>query len=119
MTATFIFLWGLGGYYVLKWFGEPGDPSQAPDGQAIGDTLNSMTGGRLGFLMGDAKGADAVGKLDDHLHGGLTKGEIGTGEEKEGLMDGEEGGEKVKESVEQVKENASGTSTKMNGAVSG
>lgn len=48
-TATFVFLWGLGGYYILKWFNDGGVP--APDGKAIGDKLNSLTGGRMGWLM--------------------------------------------------------------------
>ncbi|TKA42296.1 hypothetical protein B0A49_12694, partial [Cryomyces minteri] len=49
MAASFIFLWGLGGYYIVKWFNK-GDGAAA-DGGAIGDKLNSLTGGRLNFLM--------------------------------------------------------------------
>ncbi|KAF2811581.1 uncharacterized protein BDZ99DRAFT_569585 [Mytilinidion resinicola] len=49
MGATFLFLWGLGGYYILMWFNE-GSTGQAPEGDAIGDKLNSLAGGRLGFL---------------------------------------------------------------------
>jgi hypothetical protein len=48
-AATFIFLWGLGGFYLLKWFNEGDVP--APDGTAIGDKLNNLTGGRMGWLM--------------------------------------------------------------------
>jgi hypothetical protein len=82
-AASFLFLWGLGGYYILKYFGEPGT---APSGQAIGDRLNAMTGGRLDFFM---KGAREAEKPDDHLHGGPKyHGEIGTKDEKEGLMNG-------------------------------
>lgn len=51
--ACFVFLWGLGGYYLLKWFNHGETP--APEGKAIGDKLNSFTGGRLNFLMKDAR----------------------------------------------------------------
>lgn len=47
-TATFFFLWGLGGYYILKWINDGGP---APNGKAIGDKLNSLTGGRMGWLV--------------------------------------------------------------------
>ncbi|KAK5009595.1 hypothetical protein BJ546DRAFT_1076354 [Cryomyces antarcticus] len=53
MAASFIFLWGLGGYYIVKWFNK-GDGAAA-DGGAIGDKLNSLTGGRLNFLMDGVK----------------------------------------------------------------
>lgn len=53
MAATFVFLWGLGGYYLLKRFNK-GDSSAAP-GMAIGDKLNDLTGGRIGFLMDSAR----------------------------------------------------------------
>ncbi|KXT09721.1 hypothetical protein AC579_1690 [Pseudocercospora musae] len=60
-AACFLFLWGLGGYYILKWAnGEGGGESkQAPEGQAIGDQLNSLTGGRLGGLMEGARSQNA------------------------------------------------------------
>jgi hypothetical protein len=55
-AACFLFLWGLGGYHLLKWAngdGESGDSKDAPEGQAIGDHLNRLTGGRLsGFMEG-------------------------------------------------------------------
>ncbi len=53
MAATFVFLWGLGGYYILKWFNK-GESPAAP-GMAIGDKLNDLTGGRIGFLMDSAR----------------------------------------------------------------
>ena len=59
MAATFIFLWGLGGYYILKWFNEGEGP--APEGAAIGDKINSLTGGRLNFLMDGARAGDKLG----------------------------------------------------------
>lgn len=60
-AASFMFLWGLGGYYILKWFNEGESP--APKGDAIGDKLNSMTGGRLDFLM------DGLRKKEEGPHG--------------------------------------------------
>jgi len=50
-SATFIFLLGLGGYYVLKWINE----GETPDGMAIGDKLNKLTGGRMGWLIDGAR----------------------------------------------------------------
>ncbi|KAF2666373.1 hypothetical protein BT63DRAFT_428142 [Microthyrium microscopicum] len=70
MGATFISLWGLGGYYIVKWFNEGETPAET--GAAIGDTLNSITGGRLTWLMETAKGT------------ALNKKEGGS--EKEGLL---------------------------------
>ncbi|KAF2868437.1 hypothetical protein BDV95DRAFT_609918 [Massariosphaeria phaeospora] len=52
-AACFIFLWGLGGYYILKWINEGDMP--APDGTGIGDKLNSLTGGRMSWLMDGAR----------------------------------------------------------------
>jgi len=60
MAATFLFLWGLGGYYILKWFNEGESP--ASEGLAIGDKLNSLTGGRIGFLMDGARKQQEKGK---------------------------------------------------------
>ncbi|KAF2004531.1 hypothetical protein P154DRAFT_395821, partial [Amniculicola lignicola CBS 123094] len=48
-AATFIFLWGLGGYHLLKWFNDGNAP--APEGLSIGDKLNSWTGGRMEWLV--------------------------------------------------------------------
>jgi len=83
----------MGGYYILKWFGEPGG---AADGEAIGDKLNNLSGGRLGFLM---DGARESAVPNDHLHGGPkyegkdengAKGEKGSKDEKKGLVDGDD-----------------------------
>lgn len=60
MGASFLFLWGLGGYYIFKWFNnESGEGSGKGGTSAIGDKLNSLTGGRIGFLMDDARKQDA------------------------------------------------------------
>ncbi|KAF2086859.1 hypothetical protein K490DRAFT_14203, partial [Saccharata proteae CBS 121410] len=60
MGASFLFLWGLGGYYIVKWFNQTdaGSGAQNP-GSAIGDKLNNLTGGRMGFLMDGARTQDA------------------------------------------------------------
>lgn len=55
--ACFLFLWGFGGYHLLKWLNKGESP--APEGKAIGDKLNSLTGGRLDFLMGPARETEA------------------------------------------------------------
>jgi energy-coupling factor transporter transmembrane protein EcfT len=53
MAANFIFIWGLGGYYILKWFNEGDTPAKV--GTAVGDKLNEVTGGRLTWLMDSAR----------------------------------------------------------------
>lgn len=56
MGATFLFLWGLGGYYLLKWANGESEPSNKEGGSAtIGDRLNSLSGGRLSGFMSAAK----------------------------------------------------------------
>lgn len=52
-AASFIFLWGLGGYYLMTWFNEGDVP--APQGSAIGDKFNNLTGGRMGWLVEGAR----------------------------------------------------------------
>ncbi|KAF1957357.1 hypothetical protein CC80DRAFT_443514 [Byssothecium circinans] len=51
--ATFVFLWGLGGYYLLKWINDGKFP--APKGSAVGDKINDFTGGRIGWLRDGAR----------------------------------------------------------------
>lgn len=61
-AATFLFLWGLGGYHLLRWAnGDKNNDSggQAPEGSAIGDKLNSLTGGKLTGFMENARGQNA------------------------------------------------------------
>ena len=53
LAACFFFLWGMGGYYLLKWFNKGETP--AAQGDAIGDKINALTGGRLDFIMGGAR----------------------------------------------------------------
>ena len=75
MTACFLFLWGLGGYYLMKWInggteteGEEGTPLLSSG--SIGDTLNNLTGGRLTGFMDNARAEKAkayiTGFDDEH-----------------------------------------------------
>ena len=71
MGATFLFLWGLGGYYALKWANGESEPSKSEGGNAtIGDRLNSLSGGRLtGFMSAARKEEskkDISGYGDEH-----------------------------------------------------
>lgn len=70
MAACFLFLWGLGGYHILKWANGSDGDKPAPEGGAIGDKLNSLTGGRLTGFMDGAKEArsktDISGFNDEH-----------------------------------------------------
>ena len=62
LAACFFFLLGLGGYYIFKKFNQGG--VGAP-GDAIGDKINSITGGKLNFLMGEAREKHAEDRLGD------------------------------------------------------
>lgn len=114
MAATFVFLWGLGGYYILKWFNK-GDSPSAP-GAAIGDKLNNLTGGRMSFLMdtaraneakaagGDKEGEKAPAKSD---HGKGSKGK-GTANANGGVpgMDMANASEKLSKGANDVTKHA-------------
>lgn len=90
-TATFVFLWGLGGYYILKWVNDGG--ASAPNGRAIGDKLNNLTGGRMGWLVDGSRkkvedsraGDDQKPKRQGNETNGDSKGNNakGSGEKKE------------------------------------
>ncbi|KAF2652335.1 hypothetical protein K491DRAFT_663898 [Lophiostoma macrostomum CBS 122681] len=75
-SATFVFLWGLGGYYILKWANDGEAP--APDGKAIGDKLNDMTGGRMSWLTNGSR------KKQEDLSQGINRTVEGNGAEKDG-----------------------------------
>jgi len=53
LAATFVFLWGLGGFYVISWLNRTGKLDG--EGKAIGDKLNNFSGGRLDWLMSDPR----------------------------------------------------------------
>jgi hypothetical protein len=84
-TATFLFLWGLGGYHILKWANDGDAP--APDGKAIGDKLNDLTGGRMSWLTDGSKkkqedisqGFDRTVKLNGSEKGGDEKAQATNG----------------------------------------
>jgi hypothetical protein len=71
MAACFLFLWGLGGYYLLKWLNGTSD-SQGGEAKpllssgSIGDSLNSLTGGRLTGFMDSAKAERAKGDISGY-----------------------------------------------------
>jgi len=67
MGASFLFLWGLGGYYIFKWFNKGGE-GPLPEGSAIGDKLNSLTGGRLDFLMDPIRKQEAQREKKEEQH---------------------------------------------------
>lgn len=67
MAATFLFLWGLGGYYILKWAnGDDEKKSGEEPGPTIGDRLNNFTGGRLTGFMDAAKTQQAKGGIEGY-----------------------------------------------------
>ncbi|KAF2142956.1 uncharacterized protein K452DRAFT_269559 [Aplosporella prunicola CBS 121167] len=72
MGASFLFLWGLGGYYIVKWFNQGGD-SPAAEGTAIGDKLNSLTGGRMSFLMDGVRKREGQDQGEKHANGQTGK----------------------------------------------
>lgn len=113
MGATFLFLWGLGGYYIVKWFNEDSGP--AAEGEAIGDKLNALTGGKMSFLMDGARKKEA-GEFDDVGGDGVSDIKDKAGEGVGGAMDGVKqragkgGGEKGEQQSEKKaeKEEANG-----------
>ncbi|KXL50756.1 hypothetical protein M433DRAFT_37729, partial [Acidomyces richmondensis BFW] len=104
MTACFLFLWGLGGYYILRWAngrnGGDGD-AEAPPGEAVGDKLNNLTGGRLTGFMDAARDERAKGDIrgydDEHnppAHGEGKKDKPSTQQQANGSARKEEGVQK-------------------------
>ncbi|RMY43133.1 hypothetical protein D0865_11467 [Hortaea werneckii] len=100
MAACFLFLWGLGGYYILSWGNSAGGSEQgdgkAPEGQAIGDKLNNLVGGRLSGFMSSARAEEAKGDIsgfgDQHLKPDYGSSAGGQGKEtgkKEGQGNGQ------------------------------
>lgn len=79
LAACFFFLWGLGGYYLMKWFNKGETP--AAEGEAIGDKINNLTGGRLDFIMGNARkeypdhsNQNGTGEKEDNKNGAQQNG---------------------------------------------
>ena len=69
MAACFLFLWGLGGYYVLRWLNGYTNTNEEADGKpllasgSIGDSLNALTGGRLTGFMETSRAEKAKGDI--------------------------------------------------------
>ncbi|KAF2158209.1 hypothetical protein K461DRAFT_264985 [Myriangium duriaei CBS 260.36] len=61
LTATFLFLWGLGGYYIFKAFNKSTPPGAK--GDTIGDKLNALTGNKFDFVMDNARDSWISGQL--------------------------------------------------------
>jgi hypothetical protein len=53
LAATLVFLWGLGGFFVISWLSRTG--RLGGEGEAVGDKLNNFSGGRLEWLMSDSR----------------------------------------------------------------
>jgi len=84
--ATFLFLCGIGGYYVLKWVN--GGESPAAEGTAMGDKLNSLTGGRMKWLT------DGINKKQENADGGAKESPATSGNEKGDVNGSTTGAEK-------------------------
>lgn len=69
MTACFLFLWGLGGYYILKWANNRGDTAEEKpllSSGSIGDSINNLTGGKLSGFMDSAKKERSKGDISGY-----------------------------------------------------
>ncbi|KAF2474100.1 uncharacterized protein BDR25DRAFT_280824 [Lindgomyces ingoldianus] len=109
-SASFLFLWGLGGYYILKWFNEGDAP--APEGSAIGDKINSLTGGRMSWFMDGARK-----KQDDARTGVDQTPKVHGSEESNGGMPDVK--KHVNEGKEQVTKQADGVTKRLNKSTGG
>ncbi|PSN70934.1 hypothetical protein BS50DRAFT_545917 [Corynespora cassiicola Philippines] len=124
-AASFIYLWGLGGYYILKWFNEGEAP--APQGSAIGDKLNSLTGGRMSWLVDGArkKQDDARTGVDQtpKVHGSESDGK--QHKSSNGNADGNtssgaaDAGKHLNEGKEQVTKQVDGVQKRVNKSTGG
>jgi hypothetical protein len=56
-SACFLFFWGLVGFIILRWATSEKSVENGQGGQTIGEKLNSLTGGRLDGLVGQAQNA--------------------------------------------------------------
>jgi len=95
MAATFLTLWGLGGYYLIQWF-NGGEIPGAP-GQTIGDALSSLTGGKLDGMMQSAReNVNAQNTGIGAVSGGEKKDKKEKGEESGAANGQAEGGQSTK-----------------------
>lgn len=65
LAAAFIFIWGLGAYYTVRWLNEGKPATKART--AIGDSSNSISGGRLDQALNTSRNSleKSATKLDD------------------------------------------------------
>jgi len=131
MAATFLFLWGLGGYYILKWANSDGSSDgqgnksgqEGGGGPSIGDRLNYFTGGRLTGFMDAAKKEeskkDIKGYNDQNTPPAKTNGMTTGADAAQKRIDETAGG--VQKNVEKLAGGgpAAGTLGTVKGGVSG
>ena len=123
MAATFLFLWGFGGYYILRWANGDKKDQPAPEGGAIGDKLNNLTGGRLTGFMSAAKDEraknDISGYNDEHTKPDYKKEKPqANGDPTKDVQDGV--GKATKATgVDGVKSTADGATGTVKGGLSG
>lgn len=106
MAACFLFLWGLGGYYILKWANSDEKEKGADtSGPTVGDRLNNLTGGRLTGFMQSAKDerskGDISGFSDEH-----TKPNSDSGKKAGGKPQTNGGAEHVEKAQKEVGDQA-------------
>jgi hypothetical protein len=110
-AATFLFLWGLGGYYILQWFNEGNMPAEP--GTAVGDKLNNWTGGRMGWLMDGSRKK----QTEKAMGLGGTPSVHGNGAKSNGSANGTNEREERHQPRKLEKENDQPTPTKQEGGV--
>jgi ABC-type multidrug transport system fused ATPase/permease subunit len=75
-SACILFSWGLAGYFVLHWATSEKSMEDGQRGRTIGERLNSLTGGRLEQLVGQAQNAksEIEGQKDKFEESAPTNG---------------------------------------------
>jgi hypothetical protein len=63
LAATFVFLWALSGFYIINWLNRLGGPGGEVD--TVGDKLNNLSGGRLMWLVSEARDKTQDGEQKD------------------------------------------------------
>ncbi|KAL8970778.1 MAG: hypothetical protein Q9197_003633 [Variospora fuerteventurae] len=82
-AASFIWLWGVGAYYILKWFNKkeiPGIHKPMEDGMTDGLGLDALTGDKAPPPSEKANGHAASGSANGHAKEGKKEGK------KEGMV---------------------------------
>lgn len=63
LTACFLFFTALGGYWAFKWMNSGNRSLPTPEGNALGDSINQITGGKLSWVMDQVR----EGKVEQAL----------------------------------------------------